>query len=474
MTHARGRVVLAVVACGASAWLMVHGLGRRPLWFDETISVEAARLHFAGVLRYVATREGNMALYHGLLHPWLAVVGGGEAAARIPSVIFALGTLPVLALLARRVFDPTTAALSVVLVAVDIPFVAHAREARSYSLALLLTTAAALCLTVALQDGRTRTWLLYGVLAALATYAHLFAALALIGQLLSLAARRDVPWRRVGVAVLAATALLAPLAVSIALSDQGGQIDWLEQPRLRQLPGLLLWLAGNHAVAAVFAVAIVAGLVTAVRDAARAGRSADAWRWALVLGWLALPPIAAFLISYDKPVYLYRYFLFSLPALAMLVAAALVRIGAPVAVAATLVAAGLSVHTIVGCGADCPLRYDQWRAAAAYVQANARPGDAIMFDPADLKTAYAHYASTTAPRLLYPARWPLVGGSASGSASISQITERAPAYRRVWLVTWWLPSGAAAAALPARFSAVSSREFPGNVRVRLYRRGTSS
>jgi mannosyltransferase len=471
---ARARVGAALAACALSAWLMVHGLGHRPLWFDETISVEAARLRFAEVIRYVGTHEGNMALYHALLHGWIATVGDGETTDRIPSVVSALATLPVVALLARRLFDARVAAISVVLVALDVPFVAHARESRSYTLALLLTTLAALCLVIAVEDRRRRSWLLYGVVAALSVYAHLFAALAIAGQVVSLVALRGVPWRRAWVAGLAGAVLLAPLGLSVVLSDQGGQIDWLEAPHLRQLPGLLLWLTGSHAVAVLFLAGLAAALVAAAREVARSARSDSTWRWALALGWLVVPPLAAFLISLEKPVYLYRYFLFSLPALAALFAAGFVSLGYRAAIVGTVAAAAFSVHTIVSCGADCPLRYDEWRAATAYVQAEARPGDAIMFDPAELRTAYAHYAAVDGPRLLYPDRWPLVGGPRVGVPSIRGITTRAPQYRRIWLVTWWLPSGAVAAALPPHWTRTRSRDFAGNVRVRLYVRPGSS
>jgi mannosyltransferase len=464
---------LALAACGVSVWLMLHGLGNRPLWFDETVSVEAAKLPIADLVRYVAGHESNMALYHALLHPWEGVLGAGEAASRVPSVVFALATLPAIGLLARRLFDEATAALAVVLVAVDVPFVAHAREARSYSLALLLATVAALCLAVAVEDDRRRAWVLYGVVGALAIYAHLFAALAIFGQIISLVARRDAAWRRAGVAVLVAGLLLAPVLVAVAIGGQGGQIDWLEQPHVRQLPGLLLWLAGPRPVAALFAIGIVLALAAAYRDLARDGAGTDAsWRWVLLLGWLAAPPMVAFLISYEKPVYLYRYFLFSLPALALLVAAGLMRVGRRIALVAVLAAAALSLQSIAAHGADAPLRHDDWRAAAAYVRNHARPADAIAFDPPELRTAYAHYAGSRSPYLLYPQRWSLVDDAdVEPPRGFAGTPSR---FSRIWLVTWWLPSGAVAAALPPPFTLTESHDFAGNVRVRLYVRGTSS
>ena len=108
-----------------------HRAGRRPLWFDETVSVEAAKLPATSLARYVATTESNMSLYHVLLHLWL-LLDGSDVFARSLSVIFGLATLPVVYALARRLFDTRTAVIAVLFMAANLNFVGHAREARGY------------------------------------------------------------------------------------------------------------------------------------------------------------------------------------------------------------------------------------------------------------------------------------------------------------------------------------------------------
>jgi mannosyltransferase len=461
--------VAVVAAVAAAAPLMLAELGRRPLWADETVSVEAAKLPLRELGRYAYRVELNMVLYHGLLHAWRSL-DTGEAFTRGLSVLFALATLPVLYALARRLADARVAAVSVLLLAVNVVYVGHAREARSYSLALLLVTAATFFFVRAVQDGRRGDWALYALAVALAVYAHLFAALVVPAQLLSLPALGPrPPWRRALGALAGAAVLLAPAAAAVAVHRQGAQIDWLGAPPARQLPGLILWFTDSRVLAALFLLAVAGAVVGAELD--RRASLGTLWPVTLLVAWLVVPAAAAFAISYAKPVYLYRYFLPSLPALLVLVALGIVRLGRLwLVLPAAAVALTISTRTTVRCLPDCKVRYDDWRGAAAYLAARARPGDAVLFDPRDVRTPTVHYLGRRRDELalLYPERWALIGGPAPGARTLAGALGRADRRRRVWLVTWWLPQGDAPERLARRFRLVRDRAFAGNVRVRLY------
>lgn len=474
-THALPALGL-VVSLGTAAALTTVSLGRRPLWADETVSVEAAKLPLPAFGHYVVHTELNMGLYHLLLHGWLRL-GSCEAFVRVPSVVFALATLPTLYLLARRLFDARTAAVGVVLLSVNVAYVGHAREARSYSLALLLVTASTFWLVRAVQEERRADWVLFAVSTALAVYAHLFAALVLPAQVLSLLALgHTAPWRRVAAAVTGACILLLPAAVAVAVGRQGGQIDWLTTPPARQLPGLALWLTDSRALLALYFLAVVSALARGYEDWRSFGPSRESWRYALLLAWLVVPAVTAFAISFAKPVYLYRYFLPSLPALIILVAAGITRLGrAWLVVPVVLAAATISVRTVVRCLPDCKVRHDDWRGAAAFVAPRVHAGDAVLFDPRDVRTPFAHYLNQPDRlALLYPASWSLSDGPTVGASTLAVAVSRARRYRRVWLVTWWLPEGTVPARLERSFRLRLVRNFAGNVRVRLYERRSRS
>ncbi len=473
-TGGRRRLLLDTIAvCLAVATTLAIVLppyARRPFWFDELVSLEIASLGPRPFLEYVFTVEANGLLYHALLGLWLAV-GDDEATVRALSIVFALGTLPFLYALALRLFDRRTAVYAVLLMGVNVSYVGFARDARSYALALLLVTASSLFLVRAAEESHPRDWALYAVTAALAVWAHLFAGLVVAAHVLwLLVERRTVTRRRALLAVGAVGVLLLPLVAAIGLSGQGGQLDWLRRPGLRQLPGLLEWFVEDPVTLAVYFAGGLVGLAAALvewrRDSGRRPRAQI-----FLLLWLLLPPLLAFAISYaTAPVYLYRYFLVCLPALVLLASAGLARLR-PVWLGAALVAGALplSAGTAAACQPYCKIRLDDWEAAAAYVEARSLPGDAILFYPAEVRTPLAHYLEGERPRLLFPARWDLLGGAAEGAATLDAAMRTVGRHRRVWLVTWWLPSQPARAALESRATLLTSREYQGNVHVELYR-----
>src|ERR1700722_18761821 len=55
----------------AAAVLRFSYLGRKPFWFDECFSVEAARLSWHKLLPLLWRREANMSLYYLMLRGWL-------------------------------------------------------------------------------------------------------------------------------------------------------------------------------------------------------------------------------------------------------------------------------------------------------------------------------------------------------------------------------------------------------------------
>lgn len=471
---ARRVATVDVVAVGLAALLtlalVLPTMGRRPFWFDELVSVEVASASWSAFAEYLATVEANMALYHGVLRAWLWVAHG-EVAVRTMSVLFALATLPTFYALSRRLYDRRTAVTAVLLLSVNVSFVGYSRDARSYALTLLLVTASSYALVRAAESSRDRDWAIYGVAAGLMVWSHLFAALVLIAQVawVLLERRKMRPTRGHVIAACVLGAVLLPLGAALLLGGQEPQLEWLPRPSPQKLPGLLLWFVESRLTVVVYCVGVAIALVAA---AAAWRRSREAWprRESLLLLWLLVPPLVAFLASYATPLYLYRYFLASLPALVLLAAAGFAQLRPRwLGIALALVALGLSGRTVEGCQPDCKIRHDDWEAASAYVAANVRPGDALIVYPEQIRTGMHRYLQgERRPQLLYPASWELAGGAKVGDDDLASALERVGRYERVWLVTWWLPAEDATSRLATRASRVSGKEFPGNVHVDLY------
>ena len=158
------------------------------LWFDELwLLVETIRRPF--VEFYTTFDSDNNHPFYSLL-AWLSVHGLGESAwtLRLPALVFGVASIGMLWILALRVTTRRQAAVVTALMTISYHHVWFSQNARGYTM-LLFWTLAATHFLLKIYDGEgQRSWILYAVCLALATYTHASAlAVALAHGLLSIA-----------------------------------------------------------------------------------------------------------------------------------------------------------------------------------------------------------------------------------------------------------------------------------------------
>ena len=194
---------VAGVTVVAAAFLL-HQLMAWPPHEDETLALFVGRDSLPGVVEHV-TRDRGGAPLHFLVAWAVAHLGFGLGGLRLASAAFALASLPLVALLGRRLAGPAVALVATAIFASSWLFLFHGVYGRMYSLFLLCSLACTLALLAALERGGRARWALW-VLAALLTVAtHPYGVLLLGGQgAYVLVMRRD----RLREAVLAGCAVL--------------------------------------------------------------------------------------------------------------------------------------------------------------------------------------------------------------------------------------------------------------------------
>jgi hypothetical protein len=198
----------------AAAAFLFHQLMAWPPHEDETLALFVGRDSLPGVVEHV-TRDRGGAPLHFLVAWAVAHLGLGLGGLRVASAMFALGSLPLVAVLGRRLAGPTVALVATALFASSWLFLFHGVYGRMYSLFLFCSLACTLALLKALERGGRGRWALW-VLAALLTVAtHPYGVLLLGGQAaFVLVAHRD----RLRDAVLAGGAVLV-LGIPFWLTD---------------------------------------------------------------------------------------------------------------------------------------------------------------------------------------------------------------------------------------------------------------
>jgi mannosyltransferase len=452
----RGLPRWALLAFPALAELVIGGyrLGGPAIWRDEAYTIDASSRSVSEIFALLRHVDAVHGLYYLLMHFVIALLGTSAQAIRLPSLAASMMAASVTAVLGRRLARTAalpapsfTGMLAGVLLAALPRTTYYAQDARPYALVTLLAVTATWLLVRAAGDDRPRWWAGYWA-ALVATAAFNVFALLLVAAhgLTLLTARAWVLLRHWLAAVAAAALALSPMMYYGYL--QRGSVGWLTRPGPHAVVSLMITLCGSKALVPLVTAVGLCGVV------AGWGRSGtrELTPTAVTLPWLVLPAAVLLAVSQIHPIYNARYVAFSLPALALLVAAGLswlARVAArsPLAKINTTLALAPPVLMIVLIGVLLlrpqwavrrpNSRPDNLREVAAIITANERPGDAVLFIPPRLRaTKYAYPAAWAPLRDIALARSPTATASLAGrQVSPAMLAQRFTGVDRVWLVT---------------------------------------
>lgn len=405
----RGRAGDAVaVAAVTLLGLLLRCYPLRSVWLDEAISIAQARLPFGRMLQQLMTDDLHPPLWGTLLWLDVRLLGYGPLAVRVPALVAGTACIPLMYLLGRELYDRRAGLVAAVLMAIAPLGVWYSGEARMYALYLCLSILALWGQARVLRRGGRTGWVLFVAGSAGMFYTHYFAVLQLCAQhaVFAVAAVRDRrgdrrvrpllrPWAW---SVAATAALLLPLAPyliqQLAHGGRPGGAPATDTVSPYVVAANLVWSVwGYHSDALMTrAVALWPIAMLVVLALLGKGRSRAT---TLLTAVAVLPVLGAFLISVRiRTFFEVRYFITILPALLLLLAHAIT--GWLSSTAARVTAAALVSLTLLAGLADQqfdatnPRDYD-YRSAFRYVQAQARPGDLLLYAPDYLTPVVDYY-----------------------------------------------------------------------------------
>jgi mannosyltransferase len=384
-------IPLAVMAITLA--VMLWGVSARPYWGDEADTVSAVSRSVPQLIRLLGHVDAVHGLYYLLLWPVVRVAGTSEFATRLPSAVAMAAAAAGVTVIARRLVS-RRAGLCAGLIFAVLPTVSlQGHDARPYAMVTAAAVLASYLLVRAAQDPRPRWFAAYGLSVALVGYTQLFGLLLVPAHAVTLIGlsrrhraarngRRALTCRWL-VTIAAAGVAMAPVA--ILGWAQRGAISWIPRPGWHDLDDVAnLMAAGSVASVVMIGLLSVLGgtrgdsLMTwppaPARDAARAAAADRSLTW-LAVPWLILPPLLLLAVSEIKPVYNGRYVTYCLPAVALLAGTGLAALRWPMRAAAVALVLALAVPAQLG------LRVpgNGMRAAAQFLSAHERPGDAIIY-----------------------------------------------------------------------------------------------
>jgi hypothetical protein len=394
------KVLVVAVAGAVLAGLVLRFVTQSPLWLDEALSVNIARLPI-GDIPHALRHDGHPPLYYVLLHGWMSLFGHGDVAVRAFSGVWAVALLPLVWVAGLRLGGRRVAAYSLALVALSPYAIRYGTETRMYAMVMVLALIGWLLVDDALVRPTLPRLVAIAVVVALLLWTHYWAMWLLAAAGIALIARAVLARRRgdaegfatslriIGAIVVGGLAFVPWLGTLLYQGAHTGT-PWARPVRPTEMMTFTLADLGGgpqaEAIVLGWAIALLAlvgitGRATTPGHVEIAPRIEPAAR-AFVVAVVGTLSIACVVGYATGATYASRYAAVFFPFLILLAGVGLARIGRH-PFAAVLMVGLLGLGAFGGVRNVITDRSDARRSADA-IDAAARPGDLVVFCPDQL------------------------------------------------------------------------------------------
>ena len=367
------------LASSISIWFIAI---RAPLWLDETVSIYLIQGGFAGIMSRQVWPDAPT--YSCLLWLWSKVVGMGEIALRISSILPMLGAVYLLYRAARELFDREVGLIAAILFCLHPIIIFASIDIRPYAFAALAINSSILALVHLRHNDSNWLAALFGLLAAcIVQFQLLFAvilpALAICFVVLKIGDRKTF-WRQLGVAFVAFTLAFLPVIPRLQyMVRTSGTHVFSPAPTLLEL-GSTLTLKG------LAAILVVAVLVAAATRRLDLRSHLEGWPILLCTSLALVPILLLYVLSVGTAIHVFvpRYRLVAVPGIALcwaLVASWIDSRALRLLACTAIIAATAAIHLTTPL-----LRQHQysWKYALEFVEKNASVDDAPVLICSDI------------------------------------------------------------------------------------------
>ncbi len=351
--------------------IRLFGLGRQGLWFDEAYSIFVAKLPISFSFEVLLADGVHPPLYY-LIQRIALPLGEGEAAIRMPAMVFGLIAIPLMFVMGNLLAGERTGLIAAALVTLSPFHIWYSQEARMYSALMMLSI---LCMVAYVRmlrpDRRRGTEIAFVLASGLAYLTHYFALFLPLIQLahigINFRRQHGMLARWFLLQVLAAIPLLIWVFWIYRQPQSIFGIGWIEVPR----PIDLWYTVVNFSIGFVSQGDMLRWLGAIFFSALAFLGARSRWRLdlatSLVVLWALLPLVLTFLFSLRRPVYVDRFLIVSLPAFVLLVAKGLDSLKRPASLASGTAVLLLSIYGIATFAFGAEQQKEDWRAAGEHL-----------------------------------------------------------------------------------------------------------
>jgi uncharacterized membrane protein len=331
-------IFLAILFFFLAMGINLIGIDLLSLTSDECFSIYHAQMSPRLIYHHLSTGN-NPPLHEWILHYWMGWFGDSAFSVRLPSAIFSSLTTALIFILGTQISagneKPEKAAGStsiggiaalLFLASNYTTFLAH--EARTYNLTLFLGVLSTICFVMAIRSGKTKHFLVYGLIGGLLCLSHFFGIWILLAQgsfWLKTNWRNPNALKKMGWAVLGFGIAFGWYVPNLwyRFVDSASQGTWVN-PAPWDAPYFTLWKYLNTPIATIIAALLLLYLTINLAAKKSIAQKQNAQ---LILWLFALPFFGQWLLSLDHPfsipMFTERYASITLPFLCLILAMAL-------------------------------------------------------------------------------------------------------------------------------------------------------
>ena len=279
------------------------------LWRDEAFSYFLAKKNILEIV-FLSVRDFNPPLYHVLLHFWLKIFGGSEISLRSLSLIFYWATLYVCFLILTGIFK-LSLKKSLIYLSLFLlnPFLTYyAFEARTYSLFSFLAT-------LSYYSFFKKRFKLYYIAAILGLFTHYFMLFIGLSQLLYiyLIFRKDHRYESLKKVVLKPIFIFLPWLILVLLfKNYFTSSFWIEKTTFKTFTSLfgIVYTGFEKNIGWISLILFLFFALSLAKIINK--KRAEGYRLLVYLMlWGVGVPVVVAIISFVKPIFFPRYFIFS-------------------------------------------------------------------------------------------------------------------------------------------------------------------
>lgn len=311
------KAIILPASLAATAVFWVAPL-RSSFWLDETGTVWAIHGSFAETVIRAYDRPGQPSVLFSIL-AWLTVAIGGlhELTLRFPSIVACLIAAVGVYRLGLRFMDRGLAVFASVIFALNGMVIFAASDARPYSLAVMAVVWAIVMLIRWCDTGRLASGVWYALLTALSIALHYLSATTVIIHLAYIASRPRLPNHFSKVAAILCISVTPLIRHAAHLWHLRAEHSFATTPSVTDLAGAVVPLR-------VLVGLCVGVLLARIRTNRLVLRQPSQFRREQIFfaAWHVIPIVLLWLISLlsDAKLFFPRYYLWSVPGLALFVA----------------------------------------------------------------------------------------------------------------------------------------------------------